>query len=233
VTLLTISADPEVAARTAAERVAAAIAAARAEGRQAHLSLAGGHTPRRAYEILAGLVDDWTGVHLWFGDERCVPPDDPESNYRLVAESLLAAASVPDEQVHRIVGERPPAEAAAAYAEELARLVPAGEDGLPRLDLAFLGLGEDAHTASLFPGDPLVERHDALAFPVRAVKPPPDRITLSADVLRAARRALFLAVGAGKRDAVRRVLAGPDPSAPASLVAGDRAEIVVDPSAAP
>jgi 6-phosphogluconolactonase len=229
---LTITRSPAEAARATAERVVGALRAARAERGAAHLSLAGGRTPRAAYEILGPLLGDWDGVHLWFGDERCVPPDDPESNYRLVAESLLPGASVPPERVHRIEGERAPLEAARAYADELRRVVPAGDSGVPVLDVALLGLGEDGHTASLFPGDPALERHDALAFPVRAVKPPPDRITLSLDVLRAARAALLLAEGAGKADAVARVLAAPDPAVPASLLARERTELVVDEAAA-
>ncbi len=229
---LTITRSPADAARTAAERVAEALRTAREERGEAHLALAGGRTPRAAYEILGPLMGDWRGVHLWFGDERCVPPDDPESNYRLVAETLLAAADVPPERVHRIACEGSPPEAARAYEAELRRFVPAGPDGTPVLDMALLGLGEDGHTASLFPGDPVVGRDDAQCFPVHAVKPPPDRITLSLGVLRAARRALILAEGPGKADAVARVLAGPDPAVPASLLVPERTELVVDEAAA-
>jgi 6-phosphogluconolactonase len=230
---LTVLPGPEDAARAVAEEVRDALAAAIAARGAAHLSLAGGHTPRRAYALLGPMLRDLGEVHLWFGDERCVPPDDPESNYRLVAETLLPEAGVPDERVHRIVGERTPAEAAAAYADELRRLVPPGPDGVPALDVALLGLGEDGHTASLFPGDPVVERTDALTFAVRAVKPPPDRITLSLPVLRAAGRAILLAEGEGKRDAVTRVMAGPDRAVPASLLDPSRTELVIDPAAAP
>jgi 6-phosphogluconolactonase len=230
---LTVLPGPEEAARAVADRVRDALAAAIAARGAGHLSLAGGHSPRRAYALLGPMLRDLGKVHLWFGDERCVPPDDPESNYRLVAETLLREAGVPDGRVHRIAGERPPAEAAAAYADELRRLVPGGPDGVPALDIALLGLGEDGHTASLFPGDPAVERSDALAFPVRAVKPPPERITLSLPVLRAAGRAILLAEGEGKRDAVTRVMAGPDRAVPASLLDPSRTELVIDPAAAP
>jgi 6-phosphogluconolactonase len=161
-----------------------------------------------------------------------VPPDDPESNYRLVVASLLPGTGMPPERVHRIAGELPPAEAARAYEAELREVLPADEAGTPVLDVALLGLGEDGHTASLFPGDPVVGRHDALTFAVRAVKPPPDRITLSLDVLRAARQALILAEGPGKAEAVGRVLAGPDPAVPASLLVPERTELVVDEAAA-
>jgi 6-phosphogluconolactonase len=230
---LTVLPGPEETARAVAAEVRDALAAAIAARGAAHLSLAGGHTPRRAYALLGPMLRDLGEVHLWFGDERCVPPDDPESNYRLVAETLLPEAGVPDARVHRIVGERPPAEAAAAYADELRRLLPPGPDGVPALDVALLGLGEDGHTASLFPGDPVVERTDALTFAVRAVKPPPDRITLSLPVLRTAGRAILLAEGEGKRDAVTRVMAGPDRAVPASLLDPSRTELVIDPAAAP
>ena len=150
-------------------------------------------------------------VDWWFGDERCVPPDDPDSNYQLVAESLLESADIPPARVHRVHGEDPPALAAAAYAEELVADVPANEAGIPALDLAVLGLGEDGHTASLFPGDPALEVTDALAVAVVAVKPPPNRITLTLPVFRAARELLILATGAGKKDAVTRCSPGPTP----------------------
>src|SRR5207247_451329 len=132
---VTEAADAEAAAELAAARVAGAV---RGGG---HVSLAGGTTPRRAYEFLAAAPGiDWAAVHLWFGDERCVPPDDPDSNYRLVAESLLSRVAIPPANVHRVRGEDDPDSAAAAYAEEIRGV---------ELDLALLGLGEDGHTASL------------------------------------------------------------------------------------
>jgi 6-phosphogluconolactonase len=211
--------DAEAAARTAADRVAAAIDRARGERGVAHIALAGGNTPRRAYEFLAADGLDWSGVHLWFGDERCVPPDDPESNYRMVRESLLEPAGIPAEQVHPIDGTADPDEAARAYGAQLPE----------RLDLAFLGLGEDGHTASLFPGDPLLE-DPAPARAVVASKPPPRRITLGLNVLRDARERIILAAGEGKKEAVAAVLRGPDPAYPASLV---DPELIIDEAAAP
>lgn len=217
----------------AADRIAAGVAEAQSARGAAHVSLAGGTTPRRAYELLPARLVDAAHVDWWFGDERCVPPDDPESNYRLVAESLLADTAIPPERVHRVHGEDPPPGAASAYAEELALAVPAGEGGVPVLDVAVLGLGEDGHTASLFPGDPALEVTDALVVPVVAVKPPPNRITLTLPVLRSAREVIILATGAGKRDAVSRVLAGPDPATPASLLADADVTLVVDGEASP
>jgi 6-phosphogluconolactonase len=235
---LSVHPDPETTAKAAADRITAAVAAAQSARGIAHVSLAGGNTPRRAYELLAPLLAgpvliDPGRVDWWFGDERCVPPDDPSSNYRLVAESLLAAAPIPRDRVHRIHGEDPPAAAAAAYEEELRQIVPADEGGLPALDVALLGLGEDGHTASLFPGDPAIRVTAALVIPVVAAKPPPNRITLTLPVLRAAREVIILATGAGKTDAVARVLAGPDAATPASLLADANVTLVIDEEAAP
>ena len=237
-TRLTTVADAEAAARRAADEIARAIQRARAERGEAHISLAGGSSPRRAYELLAEIVPDWHGVHLWHGDERAVAPDDPDSNHRLIQESLLTplrdrrSATTPVE--HRIAGELGPEEAARLYAQELTDRVAAGEDGVPVLDLALLGIGEDGHTASLFPGHLEVDRDDELVLPVYgAPKPPPERVTLSIPVLRAARHALMLAPGASKADAVAAVLAGPDRHVPASLLASGRLQIVTDDAAAP
>jgi len=229
---LSVHPDPEAGADAAANFIADRIAAAESLRGSAHVSLAGGTTPRRAYELLAGRIDDPEHVDWWFGDERCVPPDDPESNYRLVSETLIASGISPA-RVHRIRGEDSPDHAAAEYARELADDVAPNADGIPVLDVALLGLGEDGHTASLFPGDPALDVVDALAVAVVAVKPPPNRITLTLPVLAAARDVLVLATGAGKRDAVRRVLAGPDAATPASLLAGANVTLVVDEAAAP
>jgi 6-phosphogluconolactonase len=214
---VTVVDTPEQAAALAAARMAAAA------GAGGHISLAGGTTPRRAYELLAvepGV--DWSRVELWFGDERCVPPDDPDSNYRLVADSLLAGLAGPV-RVHRIAGEDDPDAAAAAYSSELTGCV---------LDLALLGLGEDGHTASLFPGSPALAERRRLAVAVTASKPPPRRITLTFPVFDAARSVVVLAVGDGKARAVREVSAGPDSSYPASLLPSDRTELVIDRAAA-
>ncbi len=231
-TTVSVHQDGEAAAQAAASLLATLIAEAQEVRGVAHVSLAGGNTPRRAYELLGPLLRDVVAVDWWFGDERCVPADDPDSNYRLVSESLLQAAPIPTDRVHRIAGELPPQESAAGYAAELHRLVPADERGAPVLDVAFLGLGEDGHTASLFPGNASLEVHDALAVAVVAAKPPPNRITLTLPVFRAARSVVILATGAGKREAVARVLAGPDPATPASLLAGDTLTLVLDEEAA-
>lgn len=183
-----------------------------------HLALAGGSTPLRAYELLGALRSDWSGVQLWFGDERCVPEGDEEANHTMASRALQA----PGADWHRIRGELGPDEAAAAYAEELAGVT---------LDLTLLGLGEDGHTASLFPRNAALDR-DGLAVGVRgAPKPPPERVSLSLGLLNASRRIVLLVAGSGKRDALARVLAGPDADLPASLLERDRLTIIADAAA--
>ncbi len=180
-----------------------------------HLGLAGGSTPQRAYELLGALRSDWTEVHLWFGDERCVSPDHEEANWAMATKALEA----PGATWHRIEGERGAEGAAEAYAAELAGVT---------LDLVLLGLGEDGHTASLFPGNAALDS-DQLAVGVHdAPKPPPDRVTLGLDLLNASRRIVLLVAGAGKRDALAKVLAGPDPDVPASLLDRSRLTVIAD-----
>jgi len=237
VTRLTTVADADAAARRAAAEIAEVIAAARARRGRANIALAGGSTPRRAYGLLAGMLDEWGEVDLWYGDERCVEPDDPDSNHRMVVESLLEAIaerSLQAPREHRIEGERGAPEAARRYSVQLREQLPAGERSIPELDLALLGLGEDGHTASLFPGHPQVLAEDELCLAVfDAPKPPLERVTLSMPVLRAAARTVLLVSGAGKADALAAVLAGPDRHVPASLLRFGRLHIICDDAAAP
>src|SRR5215218_8948096 len=215
----------EEAAAAACERLRTTIAEARDARGAAHVAIAGGETPRRTYELLAERIDDWAGVEIWFGDERAVGPDDPESNYRMAQETLLNGSAGPE--VHRIEGERGAEAAAAAYAALLEGRVPMS-GGVPVLDLAFQGLGPDGHTASLFPGNPAVEAEGICAPVHNAPKPPPDRITLTVPALQAARAIVFLVTGSEKAEAVRRLLAGPDKAVPSSLLGGERTEVIVD-----
>lgn len=171
-----------------------------AERGVAHVALCGGSTPAPVYAALASRLN-WSNVGLYFGDERCVSPDDPESTYRLVREALLDQVTVNAPTVHRMEGEDPDRDAAARRYEAL----------LPeRLDLAVQGVGDDGHTASLFPGHPATrERERRVVHVADAPKPPPDRLTLTAPVLEAARETVVLACGAGKAEAVARALTGP------------------------
>ncbi|HUZ00864.1 MAG TPA: 6-phosphogluconolactonase [Thermomicrobiaceae bacterium] len=196
---------PEFTVLETAEDVAAAAAADTAEALREGartLVLAGGTTPRRCYELLSQLEVEWGRVCVLFGDERCVHPDHPDSNYRMAREALLDRVS--PATVHRMAGELGPDEAAGAYAHIVAALAP--------LDIVLLGVGEDGHTASLFPGHAALNA-SGLAVGVRdAPKPPPLRVTLTLNALRSARRVIILATGAGKADAVARAKRGEVPS---------------------
>lgn len=217
-----VLADPGALSRAAAERVARdADDAIRRSGRFT-IALAGGTTPRALYELLAGeyrpLVD-WTHTEVFFGDERGVPPDDAASNYAMARDALLAR--VPVGRVHRIAGERPPADAARAYDAELRAAFP--DDGAPTFDVALLGLGADGHTASLFPGGAALDERTAWAVavpPPESAAPHVERVSLTLPALNRARAVYLLASGAEKRPVVRRVLAGAAPDLPAARVRG-------------
>jgi 6-phosphogluconolactonase len=178
-------------------------------------ALSGGATPRRLYQVLAASPYSdrvlWERVHLFQVDERCVPPDHPESNFRMIRETLLGGARVPGENFHRIAGEdEDVAEAARRYGLELARTVPAREGDLPRFDLIFLGMGTDGHTASLFPGSAVLDEGTVWVRPAQPPQGGVGRITLTFPVLNAAAQIVFLVSGAGKAETLRKVLEGPD-----------------------
>lgn len=205
----------EAAARDFAARATEAI---EERGRFA-VALAGGSTPEATYEILArDYADgiDWSRVHVFFGDERTVPPDHEDSNYRMARETLLDY--VPVGSVHRMRGELPPEEAAASYEDELREFF--GSDSIPSLDLIMLGIGEDGHTASLFPNTPALDVTNRWAVENPVEKLDTVRLTLTAPVLNAARSVNFLVAGEGKAEALREILEGDaDPhDYPAKLV---------------
>ena len=172
--------------------------------------LTGGSTPGKAYDLAAEYVPDWGRVDLWWGDERCVPPEDERSNYRLAAETLLAHLETPPAEIHRIRGELAPPTAAAELDHEL--------EGV-ELDLLLLGLGPDAHIASLFPGSPQLKVEDRHATSGPAgLEPWVDRVTMTLPTIQAARRIVFLVTGEAKADAVATAFGGPvTEDVPASL----------------
>jgi len=224
--------DKEAVATHAAHAVAEAIAATSAPF---HLALAGGTTPERCHRLLAPLVSDWSHVHLWISDERAVGPEDPDSNWKMVRESLVSAITIPAENLHRPLGEAGADVAATGYDAEIRAVVPAGDGGLPRFDLIMAGMGPDGHTLSLFPGHAEVDLTDVLVASLHdSPKPPPDRITFTLPLVYAAPRVMLLVAGADKADALSRVLAGPDRATPASLLDGaGTLEVVADAAAAP
>ena len=195
-----------------------------------HIVLTGGSTPGRAYEQAASLEEDWSRAELWWGDDRCVPPDDELSNYLLAKEALLD--QLPDRGapvVHRIPGERGPHAGADDYERELRASF---GDRLPRLDFLLLGLGPDAHVASLYPGQPTLDVTDRLAVGVETAgwKPYVPRVSLTMPVLCAARRIVFLVAGDDKAEAVGRAFGPgvePNRDAPASMVRPVDGELIL------
>jgi 6-phosphogluconolactonase len=234
--------DPEAVAARAASEIAGLLEAARAERGVAHLALSGGGTPRRTYELLAQTLEDWDGIEVWLVDERCVGPEHEQSNYRLTAEALLRPAGIPEQSVHRMLGELGPAEGASRYSEELRAHGFAGErhdDGAApdastgaRIDVAVLGIGPEGHIASLFPHSPTLAVTEELCVGVTdSPKPPPERITLTLPTLRAVRDSLLIATGEEKAGAISAMLGTPSESVPASLLAHDRLSLIVDEAA--
>jgi 6-phosphogluconolactonase len=209
-TAIRVLPDPQALAEAAARHVVeCAHTAIRERGRFA-IALSGGSTPRDLHLRLASppLVDqvDWTRVHVFFGDERCVPPTDARSNFLMADETLLSKVPVPPEHVHRMRGELPPEEAAADYERQLGEFFGAEP---PRLDLILLGMGDNGHTASLFPGLGAVREQQRWVVAEYVAEVGMWRITLTPVVLNLAREDLFLVAGAGKASMLSRVLQGP------------------------
>jgi 6-phosphogluconolactonase len=187
--------------------------------------LTGGSTPRNAYALAARRDADWSDATVWFSDERMVPPDHPESNFRMAAEALLSRLSKPP-QVARIQGELGAEAAAGAYEALLREHL--GSD--PRFDFILLGMGPDAHVASLFPGKPELEEIGRFAAPVpiAGMEPQVPRVTLTYPVLNGGHEVAFLVAGADKAGAVERAFGEPpDPGAPASRVSPPAGSLVV------
>lgn len=218
--------DPEGVARAAARRIVELAAAAVEEKGAFSLALSGGSTPRSVYELLAGEEFrgrvDWAKVHVFFGDERAVPADDADSNYRMANEALLSRVPVPAENVHRMEGLGDAAANASDYESVMRGFFGEGAEW-PRLDLVMLGMGDDGHTASLFPGTAALEERRAWAAANWVEKLGAWRVTLSAPAINAARHVLFLVTGAGKAERLREVLrGGRDPARlPSQLISPD------------
>jgi len=218
---LTVCEDAEGAAAVVADELVAAAQAGHA------IALTGGRSPGRAYELAAEREPDWSPASVWWGDERCVPPEDDRSNFRLARTTLLDRLEAMPREVQRIRGELGPEEAAREY-DELLRNV--------SLDLVLLGIGPDGHAASLFPDQPTLDERERRAIPAEAKQEPlVDRVTLTVPLLCSAPTVVFVVTGEEKADAVERGFGRPpDPSAPASLIrsAAGRTLVVADAAAA-
>jgi 6-phosphogluconolactonase len=223
-------ADLEAVSRAGADDFAQL---ARASQGPFHVALSGGSTPRRMHELLSAMGRDalpWDRIVLWWGDERTVPPDHPDSNFGMAKRTLIDPLALT--RFHRMEGERDPSVAAADYEAALVNACGAP----PVLDLVFLGMGPDGHTASLFPGSPAVDEKQrfVVANPVDSpvAKGKTTRITMTAPVLRAARHVRFLVAGADKAMVLKQVLEGPRGRYPSQLVDGSDVRWYVDDAAA-
>jgi 6-phosphogluconolactonase len=195
------------------------------------LCLSGGSTPAATYELMAErfhLSVDWKEVQFFWGDERCVPPQDPASNFGMANRTMLSRLGLRPDQIHRIRGEERPEQAARAYEEELRSFFGLGDGEFPRFNLMLLGLGDNVHTASLFPGIPALHERERIAVAVAVDAPEPHRVTLTPPVINNSARVMFLVAGASKAQAVKSALEGPrDPDRfPAQLVAPDSGEVI-------
>ncbi len=214
--------DETALAEGAAEEVVRGVRNASLRRGRCSLVLAGGSTPRGLYELLSRERYrsrlDWSRVEVYWSDERCVPHDDPQSNFRMAQRALLSRVGVRDEAVHRIPVECGAEGAAARYEEEIKR---GTAEVLPRFDLVLLGMGSDGHTASLFPNTPRLLEERRLVVPTESSTPPQHRVSLTLRTLNAARRILFLVAGAEKARILARVIGSgtvADPPLPAALV---------------
>jgi 6-phosphogluconolactonase len=178
------------------------------------VAISGGSMPKLLSAVTETPID-WSGWHLFWADERCVPLDHPDSNYRLAREYLLDRVAIPPQQIYSLDPALPPEQAAQAYQTKLAQVFNPSASQPPRFDLILLGLGEDGHTASLFPNHPLLQETTLWVAPIlNAPKPPPERITLTLPVLNNARHVAFITTGAGKAEILPQILEADAPAEP-------------------
>ncbi len=195
------------------------------------LCLTGGNTPADVYSLIATRFHfsvDWNAVHLFWGDERCVPHDDPASNYGMANRTMLSKLSLDPGMIYRIRGEVDPELAASEYENELRKFFSLEDGEFPRFDLILLGLGDNVHIASLFPGSPALHERQRLAVAVEVDAPQRKRITLTPLVLNNAARVMFIVSGQNKAEAVKLALEGPrDPDKyPAQIIDANQGEVI-------
>lgn len=192
------------------------------------VAISGGSTPIKLFSILGSGIYadkvDWSRVHFFWVDERCVPKEDKDSNFRGAWDSLLSHISIPESNIHRIKGERPPVDGALEYEKELTTFF--GADTVPAFDLIFLGMGEDGHTASLFPASDSLKETEKLAVPVYIEKLKSWRVTLTLPVLNNAHSVVFLVTGKNKEDVLKEILDKKSKKYPAGLIKPENGSLI-------
>lgn len=233
---ISVSPDRRSLGITAAQLIVDRLRAKLNSDRKATLVLSGGETPRLVYSEIPEIARrsdlDWNQVHLFWGDERSVGPDDPESNYRMAREALLGGIGIPGSNIHRIFGELPPATAAANYAGEIERFFGTRDGRLPVFDLVLLGLGVDGHIASLFPDGTAVQEKHLLVVPSGVASVRTERISLTLPVINNASGVFIIVSGLAKARILRTVLEGPDAALPAQRLRPGSVTWLVDAEAA-
>jgi 6-phosphogluconolactonase len=198
-------------------------------GRKAAIALSGGETPKILFSVLQekyAKAADWSKADFFWVDERCVPPDDPESNYGAAYNLFFSRIDIPGASVHRIIGEADPAKEAVRYAEELRRFVPLYDD-VPSFDIIFLGIGNDGHIASIFPGRNDLFETEELCSVARHPEKNQKRITITGRILNNARKVIFVVSGKGKAEIVKRIFSrSGEEIYPASLVNPEHGKLV-------
>jgi 6-phosphogluconolactonase len=200
-----IAADALGAAEACSHHILGLLETAHSRQEFATLAVSGGSTPKLLFQLMAAAPFPWDRVHLFFVDERCVPPSDAASNYKLANDNLIQPTHIAASRVHRVVGEMAPEAAAARYAAEIRDFFGLQSGEMPHFDVVQRGIGPDAHTASLFPGDPLIDDRQGVAAATFAKKFNQWRVTLLPGVLLAANHTVFLVAGEDKAEAVRAV----------------------------
>lgn len=213
----------EELAEQLAKDFSAAVSEKASSGGQLTVALSGGHTPKTFFEILADQYEDniaWDRVVFFWGDERCVPPDNDESNFKMTNLALLSKVDIPEANIHRVLGEDPPHNEALRYEQEIKEFIPEGSNGFPSFDWIFLGMGPDGHTASLFPGAPTLEEKKKICVVATHPETGQKRVSVTFPVLDGAKRVSFLVAGDSKAPVLKEIMesGGKPLSYPASMV---------------
>ncbi|MBK5291842.1 MAG: 6-phosphogluconolactonase [Acidobacteriia bacterium] len=198
--------DAQKAAQACARNIMVRLEEALSGQQYATLAISGGNSPKPIFHAMVEARLDWSRVHLFWVDERCVPPTDPQSNFRMAEEALIHPAHIPHRNIHRIQGELRPDDSAAHYAAGIRSFFGLAAGELPHFDIIHFGIGADGHTASLFPGEPLIEDRTGIAAAVYVEKMTQYRVTLLPGVLLAAKHNIVFVTGAEKAETIRAIL---------------------------